>query len=110
MSRIIGNKKEIIALQFLHKNGLKLLTRNFHSRFGEIDLIMEDGETIVFVEVRYRRSARFGTSAESIDYHKQQRLIKTAQFYLLRYPHNKACRFDVIAIDQSLQWIRNAFS
>ena len=98
-----------MALQFLQKNGLKLLARNFHSRFGEIDLIMQDSETIVFIEVRYRHSPRFGTSAESIGYRKQQRLIKTAQFYLLRHPHNKACRFDVIAIDQSLQWIRNAF-
>ncbi|MDF2690646.1 MAG: hypothetical protein K0S29_501 [Gammaproteobacteria bacterium] len=116
MSRTIGFAKEDIALRFLKNKGLKLICRNFHSRFGEIDLIMQDQSSLVFIEVRFRSSEKFGSSAESVSFLKQQRLIKTAQFYLLHHPQNAACRFDVLAIrphnTQSIDidWIINAFT
>ena len=110
MSRNIGNEKENLALHFLKRQGLKLIARNFHSRFGEIDLIMRDKTCLIFVEVRFRSRDHFGSGAESVSFQKQQRLIKTAQFYLLRYPQNVPCRFDVLAIrPQNIDWIKNAF-
>ncbi|MDF2940268.1 MAG: protein Nwat [Gammaproteobacteria bacterium] len=113
MSRKIGNDNENLALSFLKKKGLKLIAKNFYSRFGEIDLIMRDKETLVFVEVRYRGSEKFGSSLESVSWHKQQRLIKTAEYYLLSSPQNLPCRFDVLAVSphntQSINWIKNAF-
>jgi len=111
MSRIIGNHYENIALSYLKSQGLKLITRNFHSRYGEIDLIMQDKASIVFIEVRYRESTQFGSSVETISYQKQQRIIKTAEYYLLQKAQNLACRFDVVAIEaaKNIKWIPNAF-
>jgi putative endonuclease len=113
MSRKIGADKENQALKFLTSKGLKLVCRNFHCRLGEIDLIMQDKDTLVFVEVRFRSSERFGSSAETVSFHKQQRLIKTAEYFLLNFPQNLPCRFDVLAIrphnTQSIDWIKNAF-
>lgn len=110
-----GEQYEELACQYLRKQGLKLLTRNYHCRRGEIDLIMRDKESLVFVEVRYRRHARYGSASESVNWHKQRRLIATAQYYLLHQSKNSpAARFDVIAISGNegnieLEWIRNAF-
>ncbi len=113
----IGKKHEAIAEQFLIRQGLTLKERNYHSRRGEIDLIMSDGETLVFVEVRYRKHGAFGTASESVDQRKQQKLIKAAQHYLLKqYRHNEPpCRFDVVAIEgnnskKPLEWLPNAFT
>jgi putative endonuclease len=108
-----GKQAEQLACDYLKKRGLKLIQRNFHCRRGEIDLIMQDGTTLVFIEVRFRRNAYHGSALESITSTKQSRIITTAQHYLMQsgWPHN--CRFDAIAVtadspDQIL-WIQDAF-
>ncbi|HEV59188.1 MAG TPA: YraN family protein, partial [Phycisphaerales bacterium] len=87
------------------------ITANYRCRRGEIDLVMRDGATLVFVEVRLRRNPRYGGAAASIDYRKQQKLVATAQHYLLAHPHDGPARFDVVAMagGSSIDWIRNAF-
>jgi putative endonuclease len=108
----IGGEKEQVACRYLEGRGLRLLARNHRCRHGEIDLVMRDADTLVFVEVRYRRSQRFGTAAESVDAHKQRRLAAAAGHYLQYHPSPLPCRFDVLAIgaDDCIDWIRNAFS
>jgi putative endonuclease len=113
-SRQRGMDAEERAWQHLRSHGARLLQRNFRSRRGEIDLIVQDSDSVVFVEVRYRGNANYGSGAESVDHRKQSRLIACAQHYLQSYPQlaRLPCRFDVIAIngrDDSLDWIRNAF-
>lgn len=115
----IGQQAEQQALNFLQQQGLTLITRNYHCRRGEIDLIMNDQQTLVFIEVRYRKGSRFGSSAESVTATKQQKIISAAQHYLLHKVTSQqpACRFDVMAIypsgsDQSslqFDWIKSAF-
>jgi len=115
----IGQQAEQQALNFLQQQGLSLITRNYHCRQGEIDLIMEDQKTLVFIEVRYRKGCNFGSSAESVTLRKQQKIIHTAEHYLLHKVAAQvpACRFDVVAIypsvgeQSSLQfdWIKSAF-
>ena len=105
-----GALAEQHAARYLQQQGLKPVAQNYRSRFGEIDLIMRDGATLVFVEVRLRRSANFGGAAASIDAHKQQRIIRTAQQYLAGLAHIPPCRFDAVLMDDSgVQWLRNAF-
>ena len=110
-----GDQAEALTAAYLERNGLRILERNYRVRGGELDLIALDGETLVFVEVRYRKSARFGGAAASIDARKQQRLIHAAQVYLLKHPRqaNRPCRFDCVLLDtlQSAQidWIKDAF-
>lgn len=110
-TRLIGKKAEDIACRFLIKNGLTLITRNYHCRYGEIDLIMQDGDNLVFVEVRYRNSDKFGSAIESVSHAKQRKLVFAANHYLHAYPTSLAMRFDVIAISghQETEWITNAF-
>ena len=110
-SAAIGAAKERLAEAFLIERGLRLIARNRRYRGGELDLVMRDGQALVFVEVRYRRSAQFGTAAATVDAHKQQRLIQAAQQYLQQHPTALACRFDVVAIDgqDAIQWIQQAF-
>lgn len=111
-----GKKAEQHALRYLKKQGLQLIKHNFHSRRGEIDLIMRQGESIVFIEVRKRSNTSHGGALESISQQKQQRIIHTAHYYLQQHPKhaNQPCRFDVIAIEgvekqEKIQWIQNAF-
>ena len=105
-----GAQAEQQAAHYLRQQGLKPVAQNYRSRFGEIDLIMQDGATLVFVEVRLRRSANFGGAAASIDVHKQRRIIRTAQQYLAGLAHIPPCRFDAVLMDDSgVQWLKNAF-
>lgn len=105
-----GEQAEQRAAQYLRHQGLKLVARNYRSRFGEIDLIMQDGATLVFVEVRLRSGASFGGAAASIDARKRRRIIRTAQQYLTCLKHIPPCRFDVLLLDDTdMEWIRNAF-
>jgi putative endonuclease len=109
--QVTGQNGEDDALAYLQRQGLALVDRNFRCKAGEIDLIMRHGETLVFVEVRKRADTRHGGAAASITVAKQRKLLRTAQFYLLRYRMPPACRFDVVAIDgQELNWIRNAIT
>ena len=111
-----GAHWEKTAESFLLAQGLALLQRNYSSRFGEIDLIMEDQKTVVFVEVKYRRSNSHGSGADAVTFHKQSRISRTAAWYLAMNPHRaeQFCRFDVISIDpkkrdQGIDWIKDAF-
>jgi putative endonuclease len=106
-----GAQAEQVAAQFLQKNGLRLIQSNFRCRFGEIDLILRDGETLIFAEVRQRSRGDFGGAAASIDAHKQRRLILTAQHYLSSLPHIPPCRFDAVLLDaaDNIDWVKNAF-
>ncbi|HZV61953.1 MAG TPA: YraN family protein [Methylophilaceae bacterium] len=108
----LGGQAEALAAAYLQKQGLHLVTSNYHCRFGEIDLIMRDANTLVFVEVRLRSNDNFGGAAMSITATKRQRLVQTAQQYL-QQNGDCTCRFDAIlmrTVDmQSIEWIKNAF-
>ena len=104
----LGQEGEQLALQFLHGQGLMHVESNFRRPFGEIDLIMLDHATLVFVEVRSRAKGRFGGAAASVTPAKQRRLVLAAQAYLKRYPVVPVCRFDLIAIDGgAIEWLKN---
>lgn len=109
--QIRGQQTEQLACAYLQASGLSLVARNYRSRFGEIDLIMENEHCLVFVEVRYRKHQQFGGAAASISVSKQQRLIRTALAYLQHAKSQKPARFDVIAVDaqQRINWIQQAF-
>lgn len=103
-----GDAAEDQALDHLQRQGLRLVERNFRCKGGEIDLILQDGATVVFVEVRSRASAAFGGAAASITPAKQRRLLLAAQVWLQGQRELPACRFDVIAVEGGqLQWLRN---
>lgn len=110
---LAGPEAETLACAWLQRQGLLLLERNFRCRRGEIDLIMQDGEQLVFVEVRYRRNSRFGSPAETVTGSKQARLIRAAGHYLQRLDNTGPCRFDVLALSgprgEQVDWIRDAF-
>ncbi len=106
-----GQEAELRALDYLQQQGMQLVERNFTSRYGEIDLIMREQHTVVFVEVRQRSSAQFGGAAASVTAAKQGRLWRTAEVFLRRYTTLPSCRFDLIAIQGAeLNWIRNIIS
>ncbi|PKO51851.1 MAG: YraN family protein [Betaproteobacteria bacterium HGW-Betaproteobacteria-20] len=111
-----GLDAEKLAATFLVNHGLKLMVQNYHCRYGEIDLIMKDAKTLVFVEVRLRTNNKFGSAGASITPQKQQKLILTAQHYLQEYSrqHGESlCRFDAILMTkadaQHIEWLPNAF-
>jgi len=121
-----GNNAEELACHYLKQQGLKIVERNYRTQRGEIDIIVRDGDTLVFVEVRLRSNPGFGGAAQSIDTRKQARLIKAAQHYLLTKGLTDAqpCRFDAVCLsgiqkqtpsndsppnNDSLEWIRDAF-
>lgn len=108
----LGNAAEQAALQFLESKGLQCIEQNFSCRMGEIDLIMLDRQTMVFVEVRLRNNANHGSGAESVTRSKMRRIIRTAEFYLIKHPvpGNLDYRFDVISMDNKIDWIQNAFT
>lgn len=110
----VGAQAEQVATQYLQQQGLKLLQANYHCRFGEIDLIMQDGETFVFAEVRLRSLTTFGGAAASIDARKQAKLTRTAQHYLSGLKRIPPCRFDAILMQTTdinkIEWIKNAFT
>ena len=98
--RQTGAEKEQMAAEYLRDHGYKILHRNFYSRFGEIDLIARDGNTLVFCEVKYRKNTNMGWPEEAVSPIKLQRMQQTAQFYCIRYrvPDQMPKRFDVISI------------
>jgi putative endonuclease len=112
---ITGQQAEQRACDYLLGQGLKLVARNFNCARGELDLVMDDRGTLVFVEVRCRRDAGYGNAAESVDARKQARLIAAAQIYLQQHPRaaQQPCRFDVLGLtpddDSRIHWIRDAF-
>jgi len=106
--QVDGDAGEDLALRHLQQHGLTLVARNFRCKGGEIDLIMQDQATLVFVEVRKRANGKFGGAAASVTPATQARLIIAAQTFMQRYRTAPACRFDVVAIDgSSLDWLVN---
>ncbi len=120
----LGATAEEAAAQYLQRQGLKLIERNYRCRRGEIDLIMSDEQQLIFVEVRYRKNSRFGHAAETVNPRKQKKVISAASHYLNGQSESTRCRFDVIAINGSsdtdkiqdtaekfanIDWLINAF-
>ncbi|MBT8141071.1 MAG: YraN family protein [Gammaproteobacteria bacterium] len=110
-----GNAAETQARLFLHSKGFDTVASNVSSRFGELDIVMSKDNELVFVEVRYRRSAKHLSAAQSVHIHKQRKLINAARYFLQKHPEFKQhnCRFDVITIESGqshLQWHPCAFS
>jgi putative endonuclease len=117
MSRAAGDRAEDHALAFLEARGLRLVARNVALRVGEIDLVMRDRQTIVFVEVRQRRGGGVVSPEESVSVTKRQRLARAAGAFLARHEAlaESPARFDVVAIqtrgnNNEVTWIRNAFA
>ena len=107
-----GKTAEDAACQFLQTQGLRLIAKNWRSRQGEIDLIMQDHDHVVFVEVRTRKNDHFGSASESVGRKKRQNLIRTSMSFLQTrgWSEQKNGRYDVIGIvNGQLEWIRNAF-
>lgn len=104
--REIGNKAEDAAVKFLARKGYIILGRNFSCSFGEIDIIAEKDEYLVFVEVKMRRSEAYGGGAAAVDARKQQKIRKTAAFYLQRYKEEPCVRFDVCVVHSDGEKIR----
>jgi putative endonuclease len=111
LKTLLGQSAEARAEAFLQSHGLKQITRNWRCRFGEIDLIMQDGATLVFIEVRLRNRSDFGGAAASVTPAKQKKLLAAARQYLTTLKTLPACRFDVVAMagDGPPEWIKNAF-
>lgn len=116
LTREKGDKVEKFVEKHLKNKGLKVIERNFNSRYGEIDLIMLDGDTLAFIEVRFRANTAHGSGAETVDYRKQQKIIKTAQFFLQQSKKYQQlnCRFDVVSVtlehkSLSAHWVKDAF-
>lgn len=107
----LGQSAETRAEAFLKAQGLRPVARNWRCRFGEIDLVMHDRDTLVFVEVRLRNHAGFGDGFDSVTPTKQRRLIATARHYLATLKSMPPCRFDVVALRDGADpaWMRNAF-
>ena len=110
----VGRHYEERALAHLKSRGLALIARNFRTRFGELDLVMLDGDCLVFVEVRYRRRSRYLDAAASVDRHKQRRLALAAAVFVRsrRRWSSALMRFDVVAFDgedPTMVWLRDAF-
>ncbi len=110
-----GRAAEALAREHLQDHGLRLIEQNWRGKRGELDLVMLDGDTVVFAEVRYRKHSAWGGAVESVDWRKRDKLIATATQFLQQEKRwaKHPCRFDVIAVGHgtpaSLQWIRNAF-
>ena len=108
---LAGARAEDLCAELLRASGMRLLERNWRCRHGEIDLIAEEGGTVVFAEVRQRSSSGFGGAAESITSAKRDRLLAAARLYLSRRPEAH-CRFDVFLVEgepRQVRWIRDAF-
>jgi putative endonuclease len=114
--RAAGDRFEELARAALCRAGLVPVTKNFNTRYGELDLVMREGNVTVFVEVRYRAASRFLDAVATVTTAKQQRLIRAAQVFLGEHPAlaRQACRFDVVGFDGPadapvMRWCRNAF-
>ena len=112
--REIGFRYENVAREYLILQGLVFVERNFYTRFGEIDLIfLEEGsQTLVFVEVKYRRNDFFGSAVEMVTEEKQNRILASSQVYLLKKNWDKNVRYDIVGVSRGsggIEWLKNAF-
>jgi putative endonuclease len=110
---LAGARAEALAAQFLVARGLAIVERNFRRRCGELDLVARDGDTLVFVEVRLRRSRDYGGAAASITAAKRARLLAAASLYLARLSKPPPCRFDAVLLDAldpaRIEWLTDIF-
>lgn len=111
----LGLLYEQLAVDYLLQQGLQLVQRNFQCKVGEIDIIMRDGNCLVFVEVKYRASRAFGGAAAAVTASKQQKLLRACRWYLQQHRlTEQPCRLDVMAIEgqppYQYQWIKNAIT
>ncbi len=111
LKTLLGQSAEARAEAYLAARGLAPVARNWRCRFGEIDLVMQHGATLVFVEVRLRRNADYGGAAASVTPAKQKKLLAAARLYLAGLKTMPACRFDVVTLagEGVTDWIQNAF-
>jgi putative endonuclease len=113
--RVQGKVGEDLAANFLERNGFKIIKRNYRFERGEIDLIAEEGDELVFVEVKARRSSAFGAPEDAVTEEKQKQVHAVADGYLFEYDiDNRPCRFDVVAVEfkngnAEIRHIRDAF-
>lgn len=110
--RKVGSAYEKRAGLFLEKQGLTILCYNFRDRCGEIDIVARDGKTVVFVEVKYRKDGELGLPEEAVNFWKQRRICRVADYYRMRHGMGdfSPVRFDVVAIcGEEISWFRNAF-
>ena len=112
----LGYKGERLAVSYLQDRGYKILTTNFRSRFGEIDVIARQGQVLCFIEVKLRRSAKCGRALESVPHYKRRKIWQTAAWYMgCNGISSQAARFDVVAIDDegkaqpTISLVQNAF-
>lgn len=113
-NRKTGSRYEQMAEQFLNRQGIRVIETNYYCRFGEIDLIAKDGNYIVFIEVKGRKSITKGAPAEAVTKKKQQTIMQCALYYMVEKFHcEMPCRFDVISVLETdcvkIQWIKDAF-
>ncbi|NMA55003.1 MAG: YraN family protein [Firmicutes bacterium] len=105
-NKTLGELGEEFALQYLKRCGYRIIERNFRCRCGEIDFIAREGKALVFIEVKTRRSLRFGTPEEAVTPAKQKKLRTVASYYLQRFSCDPLCRFDVLALTVTGRTIR----
>ena len=113
-ARTRGAALEQVAAQWLRQQGLSLVTQNHAVKGGELDLIMRDGDILVFIEVKHRTTTRYGHPLETVTYQKQQRLVRAARLYIARDGLSSPCRFDILAItgkppNLEFEWVKAAF-
>jgi putative endonuclease len=105
-----GEQAETLAAAFVESCGLRIVARNYRCRYGELDLVARDGDTLVFIEVRRRAGNRFGGAAASIDAAKREKLLKAARHYLAELAAPPACRFDAVLLSGEpprIEWLLN---
>jgi putative endonuclease len=110
--RSVGSKYEDMAVSFLYAQGVKVIERNFRSRYGEIDIVGHDGDYYIFFEVKYRKTGALGDPALAVDQRKQYRISRVADYFRVyrKLKDNDNVRFDVIAIlGDEIKWYKNAF-
>ena len=106
----LGKIGEELAAKYLTQNKYKIIQRNFRCKFGEIDIIAEYKKILVIIEVKYRKNSAFGKGYEAVDYNKQQKIIKTTEYFINENKLKMPVRFDVISIDnEEITHIENAF-
>ncbi|MDO4438497.1 MAG: YraN family protein [Eubacteriales bacterium] len=116
--RAVGNKYEDIAVRNLKQSGYVILTRNYYTRYGEIDIIGRDGDVLCFIEVKYRKSSRYGMPYEAVDSRKQRKIIRTSEEFIYKnedklielFHEFPQIRFDIVEIlNNKIRIIKNAF-
>ncbi len=109
--KILGKKGETAAKKFLKKQGLKILEENFQTPFGEADVIVQDGDEVVFIEVKTRSGDSFGLPSEGVTKNKRERYYKIATFYGLQSGEEPNARFDIVEVydGKKIEWLKNAF-